>query len=94
MTRLENRSIQRDLNRLNQWADRNFMRFNKTKCRCCTWVIVTLSINTGCGIKRLRGALPKRMWDAGERLDMSCPCALAAQKLTVSWADPHSMGSR
>lgn len=30
----------------------------------------------------------------GERLDMPWTCALAAQKPPVSWADPHSMGSR
>ena len=39
-------AIQRDVDRLEKWADRNLMKFNEGKCKVCTWGRTTPCIST------------------------------------------------
>jgi len=55
-------AIQRDLDKLEKWVPLNLIRFNKTKCRSCTWVGATPAINTGWGMRGLRAALLRKTW--------------------------------
>ena len=52
-------AIQKDLDRLEQRAQVNLTRFNKSKC---TWVEVTLANNTRWRLKGFSAALPKKTW--------------------------------
>ena len=43
-----------------QWAQVNFMRFNKSKCKVCSWIKATPITNTNKEMKGLDVALPKK----------------------------------
>jgi len=53
-------AIQRDLNRLERWAQVNLMRFNTAKCKVCTWARGTPGIYTDWEEQSLRAALQRR----------------------------------
>jgi len=61
-------AIQRDLDRLESWAERNLMRFNKGKCRVGADLLESSSVERDLGVL------------VDDRLTMSQKCALTAKK--------------
>ncbi|KAK4832441.1 hypothetical protein QYF61_023165 [Mycteria americana] len=76
-------AIQRDLNRLEKWADKNLMKFNKEKLK-----VLHLGSNNSkhrymVGVTQMESSLAeKALWVlVGTKLNMSHQCALAAKKV-------------
>ncbi|KAK4828523.1 hypothetical protein QYF61_026945 [Mycteria americana] len=74
-------AIQRDLNRLEKWADRNVMKFNKGKCKVLflgqnipihQYILGATQLESRFAEKNLRGIVDTK-------LTMSQPCVLAAK---------------
>jgi len=59
-TPVEQDVIQRDLDRLEEWAHTNLMKLNKVKCKVLYKTISNVS--TGWGKNRLRATLWRRTW--------------------------------
>lgn len=60
------------MTRIEEWNVK-LMKFDKVKCRSCTWVKAITRISAGWGMKRLRAALWQKSWGYRwtKKLDMS-----------------------
>ena len=75
-------AIQRDLDRLEKWADRNRMESNKWSTKPCPWWGTTPGTNVCWGSPSWRAPWHKRTWGScwTNKLNMSRQCVLTAKK--------------
>ncbi|GAB0182819.1 mitochondrial enolase superfamily member 1 [Grus japonensis] len=55
-------ALQRDLDRLENWAITNHMKFKRASARLCTWEGATLAMHTDWAMRRWRPAMLKGTW--------------------------------
>jgi len=75
-------AIQKDLNRLEKWADRNLMKFNKGKCKVLHLGSNNSMNHSMLGTTQLKSSFAeKNLGDLVDiELNMSQECAFAAKK--------------
>ncbi|RMC00560.1 hypothetical protein DUI87_23176 [Hirundo rustica rustica] len=92
----EQDAIQKGLDKLKKWVYRNVKSFNKTKCWCCTW-LGAIPCTAQAGDEQMESSPAQRDLGVllGERLDMTLPWALPAQRAKrVLGCIQSSVGSR
>ncbi|GAB0180043.1 mitochondrial enolase superfamily member 1 [Grus japonensis] len=55
-------TLQEDLDRLEEWANKDHMKLNKDRCNSCTWENIIQEFSTGWDLPGWGAALRKRTW--------------------------------
>jgi len=76
-------AIQKDLDRLEKWANRKLIKFNKGNAKSCSWGGMTPCTSTHWELTRWKAALQKNILRSLEdsKLNTHQQCALAAKKV-------------